>query len=59
MADTNNNKENEKPSKRFRKPNKQLANKLKREKGLEYETVKGKKVPGKSFKANVCKCLRS
>lgn len=59
MADNNSNKENEKPSKRFRKPAKQLGNKLKREKGLEYETVKGKKVPAKCFKAILCKCLRS
>lgn len=53
--------ESQKPSKRFRNPNshKRMVNKLKREKGEEYENYKGKAVPAKVFQAVVCKCRKS
>lgn len=50
--------ESQKPSKRFRNPQKHKRQemKLKREKGDQYENYKGKVVPAKVFRKVVCKC---
>lgn len=55
------NKENINPSKKIRNPksHKRVLNKLRRKKGLDYQTQKGKQIPRKSFKKIVCKCRLS
>lgn len=54
-------KENFKPRKRFRNPNKhqRYLNKVQREKGLEYVTKNGKNIPAKKFTKVICKCRKS
>lgn len=53
-------KENFKPRKRFRNPNKhqRYLNKVQREKGLEYVTKNGKNIPAKKFTKVICKCRK-
>lgn len=55
------NKENKKPCKKLRNPkiHKHRINKERREKGLEYQTIKGKTVPANKFQKIICKCPKS
>lgn len=58
------NKENEKYGKRFRNPksHQKMVNKLNREKGLEYQTIKKnnrRTIPAKKNSKIICKCRMS
>lgn len=62
--ESDNNKENEKSGKRFRHPkaHQHLVNKLNRERGLEYQTLRKQNrrtIPAKVFTKTLCKCRLS
>lgn len=57
----NNEKENQKPGKRFRNPNNHTrnVNKMNRNRGLEYKDYKGVLKPGKKCRKTICMCRKS